>query len=97
MHSVGIKALKNRLSEYVRAAASGETVLVTDRGQVVAELISPRVRAGTSPAERLLGELLRQGLLTPAKVSARTRLPRRRPVATLAEVLSELDDSRAER
>lgn len=97
MHSVGIKALKNRLSEYVRAAASGETVLVTDRGQVVAELISPRVRAGASPADRLLGELLRQGLLTPAKVCARARLPRRRPVETLAEVLSELDDSRADR
>lgn len=52
MHSVDIKALKDRFSEYVRAAASGETVLVTDRGQVVAELISPRLRADASPAER---------------------------------------------
>jgi antitoxin (DNA-binding transcriptional repressor) of toxin-antitoxin stability system len=31
MHSVDIKALKNRLSAYVRAAASGETVHFTDR------------------------------------------------------------------
>ena len=36
MRAVGIKALKNRLSEYVRVAASGETVLVTDRDQIVA-------------------------------------------------------------
>lgn len=97
MQSVGIKTLKNRLSEYVRAAAAGETVLVTDRGQVVAELVSPRVRADASPAEQRLGELMRQGLLTPAKVSPNARLPRRRPVAAIAELLRELDDSRAER
>ena len=97
MQSVGIKALKDRLSEYVRAAAAGETVLVTDRGQVVAELVSPRVRSDASPAERLLGDLLRQGLLSPAKVSPKARLPRRKPVAKIDELLRELDDSRAER
>lgn len=97
MHSVGIKALKNRLSEYVRAAAAGETVLVTDRGHVVAELVSPRVRSDASPAERVLGDLLRQGLLAPAKVPPKARLPRRKPVAKIADVLRELDDSRAER
>ena len=36
MRSVGLKVLKNRLSEYVRLAAGGETVLVTDRNRVVA-------------------------------------------------------------
>lgn len=97
MHSIGIKALKNRLSEYVRAAAGGETVLVTDRGQVVAELIAPRVRADASPAEQRLGELMRQGVLAPARVSPKSRLPRRQPVARLAELLHELDASRAER
>ena len=97
MQSVGIKTLKNRLSEYVRAAAAGETVLVTDRGQVVAELVSPRVRADASPAEQRLGELLRQGLMVPAKVAPKARLPRRKPVARLAHVLQELADSRAER
>ncbi len=39
MRSVGVKVLKNKLSEYVRLAASGETVLVTDRDRVVAELV----------------------------------------------------------
>jgi prevent-host-death family protein len=97
MHSVGIKALKNRLSEFVRAAAAGETVLVTDRGQVVAELVPPRVPADASPAERCLGDLLRRGLLVQAKVSPRARPPRRKPVAKLADVLRELDESRAER
>lgn len=97
MQSVGIKTLKNRLSEYVRVAAAGETVLVTDRGQVVAELVAPRVRVDASPEEQRLGELMRQGLLAPAKVSPKARLPRRKPVAKIADVLRELDDSRAER
>lgn len=97
MQSVGIKTLKNRLSEYVRAAVAGETVLVTDRGRVVAELVSPRVRDDASPAEQRLGELMRQGLLAPAKISPKERLPRRRPLAPIAEVLRDLDDSRAER
>ena len=97
MHSVGIKTLKNRLSEYVRAAAAGETVLVTDRGQVVAELVSPRVRDDVSPEEQRLGELLRLGLLAPATISPKARLPKRRPLAPVAAVLRDLDDSRAER
>ncbi len=97
MQSVGIKILKNRLSEYVRVAAAGETVLVTDRGHVVAELVAPRVQAGATLAEQRLGELLRLGLLAPAKVAPTVRLPRRKPVAPVAQVLQDLEDSRAER
>ena len=97
MHSVGIKVLKNRLSQYVRVAAAGETVLVTDRGQVVAELVSPRVRADAPTTERRLGELMRQGLLTAAKDSLATPLPRRKPVVKVADLLLDLDLSRAER
>jgi prevent-host-death family protein len=38
MKAVGIKQLKAKLSEFVRLAKAGETVLVTERGEVVAEL-----------------------------------------------------------
>ena len=41
MRAVGLKVLKNKLSEYVRLAAGGEVVLVTDRDRVVAELGPP--------------------------------------------------------
>lgn len=97
MHSVGIKALKNQLSEYVRAAAAGETVLVTDRGRVVAELVAPRMRADASAIEQRLGELIREGLLVAANASPAVPLPSRKPVASLAGLLHELDQSRAER
>jgi prevent-host-death family protein len=97
MQAVGIKSLKNKLSEYVRAAAAGETVLVTDRGRVVAELVAPRVREDASLAEQRMGELIREGLVIAARVSSKARLPRRRPVAKLATVLRELDEDRADR
>jgi hypothetical protein len=35
MRVAGLKVPKNRLSEYVRIAAAGERVLVTDRDRVV--------------------------------------------------------------
>ena len=41
MISVGIRALKDRLSEYLRMVRSGEEILVTDRGEPVAELCQP--------------------------------------------------------
>ena len=42
MQKVGLKTLKNKLSEYVRLAAAGETVVITDRGRTVAELVPHR-------------------------------------------------------
>jgi len=42
MKVVGIRELKAKLSEYIRRVRSGEDVLVTDRGKVVAELRPPR-------------------------------------------------------
>jgi hypothetical protein len=61
MRSVGIKHLKSQLSEYIRLAAAGETVLVTDRDRVVAELGPPA--PGRSPLvwDALLLDAVRQG------------------------------------
>jgi antitoxin (DNA-binding transcriptional repressor) of toxin-antitoxin stability system len=38
MRAVGIKTLKAKLGEYIRLAKAGETILVTERENVVAEL-----------------------------------------------------------
>jgi prevent-host-death family protein len=97
MERVGIKTLKNRLSEYVRAAAAGRTVLVTDRGRVVAELIAPRASPDAPHDEQKLGELMQLGLLSPAKEEPWQPVPSRRPTTTLDELLRDLDDSRASR
>jgi prevent-host-death family protein len=42
MRTVGLKTLENKLSEYVRLAASGETVVITNRNRIVAEIVPPR-------------------------------------------------------
>lgn len=41
MERVGVRELKNRLSEYLRRVDHGEVILVTDRGRPVAELRKP--------------------------------------------------------
>lgn len=73
MRAVGIKTLENRLSEYVRLAAAGETVLISDRDRVVAQL-PPDAGRSNGVADALLADAVRQGLITPAS----SRLPRRR-------------------
>jgi prevent-host-death family protein len=74
VRKVGIKVLKNKLSEYVRAAEAGETVLVTDRDRVVAELIPPRQRDGGASEEAILEQGAREGWLTRAEASWREPL-----------------------
>jgi prevent-host-death family protein len=63
MKSVGLRELKNRLAEYVREVRSGEGVLVTDRGEVVAELIPPGEAAGSGAPSGLVA-LAKSGRLT---------------------------------
>jgi prevent-host-death family protein len=41
MTEVGVRALKNRLSEYLRRVRNGERIVVTDRGVPIAELRPP--------------------------------------------------------
>ncbi|MFQ6045219.1 MAG: type II toxin-antitoxin system Phd/YefM family antitoxin [Gemmatimonadales bacterium] len=67
MRTVGIKQLKARLSEYLRVVRSGETVLVTDRDEVVAELRPVRARpAPREGIEDVLQGLAERGEITPA-------------------------------
>jgi antitoxin (DNA-binding transcriptional repressor) of toxin-antitoxin stability system len=67
MRAVGIKQLKSRLSEYVRLARAGETILVSDRDEVVAELGPARhQRPEPGSVEAVLGHLADRGALTRA-------------------------------
>ena len=97
MRSVDIKMLNSRLNEYVRLAASGETVLVTDRGRVVAEIGPPKVTGSPILADAPLAEAVRKGSLTPPLLPGAGELPTPQPVAPLEDLLSELDDDRNER
>jgi antitoxin (DNA-binding transcriptional repressor) of toxin-antitoxin stability system len=93
MRSVGLKTLKNKLREYIRLAAGGETVLVTDRDRVVAEIGPPDRIPMLSDA--LLLETFRQGWMTPP-ISVGKGPPERKPVMTIDELLSNLLRDRAD-
>ena len=92
MRSVGIKVLNSRLSEYVRLAASGETILVTDRDRVVAEISPPRESRSPILADAFLAEAVRKGWLTPPALAARGEPPAPLPMAPLEDMLDELDE-----
>ena len=97
MRSVGIKVLNSRLSEYIRLAASGETVLVTDRDRVVAEIGPPRPSRSPILADALLAEAVRKGWLTPPALPADGEPPTPEPVAPLRDLLADLEEHRSER
>ncbi len=85
MRTVGLKTLKNKLSEYVRLAAAGETVVITDRGRIVAEIVPPQRHQRESVIERGV----REGWMIPAKRPFGP-LPPRKPIPgyTLEQLLA---------
>jgi antitoxin (DNA-binding transcriptional repressor) of toxin-antitoxin stability system len=93
MRTVGLKTLKNKLSEYVRLAAAGETVVVTDRGRIVAEIGPPH-----PPAESWRERGIREGWVRPA-VRGPDWPPKGKPVPglTLEKLLADLDRDREDR
>ena len=90
MKTVGLKTLKNRLSEYVRLAASGERVVVTDRGRPVAEIVPPRAEP-----ESVIERGIREGWVRPA-VRGPDWPPKPTPIEgyTLEQLLADLDEDR---
>jgi prevent-host-death family protein len=69
MYSVGIRELKNRLSQYLRYARRGERVVITERGKAIAILQSLDDVEAPSTPELELARLARDGMI---------RLPRRK-------------------
>ena len=94
MRAVGLKVLKNKLSEYVRLAAAGETVVITDRGRPVAEIVPPQRPMRESFVERGV----REGWLTPAKNRGGLP-PRPKPVPgfTFEQLMADLERDREDR
>ena len=64
MSTVGVKELKDRLTEYLRHAKQGEEVIVTDRGTPIA-LIQPIKSADKAASlEAKLARLAARGVVT---------------------------------
>lgn len=82
--SVGARELKNRLGSYLRAARDGARIIVTERGQPVAEL------HGLAPSATALDERLRrlaaEGLVT---LPTLDHVPSRPPLHIAGVTLSD--------
>jgi antitoxin (DNA-binding transcriptional repressor) of toxin-antitoxin stability system len=93
MREVGLKILKNKLSEYVRLAAAGETIVITDRGRAVAEIVRPQPKPGS-----VIERGIREGWITPA-TDRSGKPPPRKPIPgyTLEQLLADLDKDREDR
>jgi prevent-host-death family protein len=86
MTRIGVRELRQHASRYLERVKAGEVVEVTERGKLVALLVSP------TPAVAVRDQLIASGRLVPAKSAF--HLPERRRVvggeATGTEVLTEL-------
>jgi prevent-host-death family protein len=95
--AVGIRELKNRLSEYIRVVRGGEGVLVTDRGEVVAELRPASESPPPEVAYPGLTKLAREGK---ARLGAANRpevYPRLAPLLSKGQSARLLAEERTER
>jgi len=95
MKAVGVRELKNRLSEYLRLVRNGEEILVTDRGEVVAELRQPSPRVAL-PYPALL-EVVRQGRARVGLANRPDLYPAVGPVTPPGAAAKLLDAERGER
>ena len=96
MKSVGVRDLKDRLSEHLRAVRAGEGILVTDRGEVIAALTPPDAAANDSDIPAGLAALARRGVLTLA-TRRQSSYPALKPIRLRRRSLDMLDESRGSR
>ncbi len=97
MKTVGIRELKSRISDYLRAARSGESVVVTDRGEAIAEICP----LGYSPLPKDLPaglvEMFRKGRLSLGATNDPAAYPSLPPVLPGADSGRLLDEERGDR
>jgi antitoxin (DNA-binding transcriptional repressor) of toxin-antitoxin stability system len=95
MRSVGLKQLRKKLSEYVRLVTAGETILVTDRERVVAEIVPPQKRGLAE--DEFLAKGVREGWLRAARIVDGPPPPAGKPILSLEELMQELAADREDR
>jgi antitoxin (DNA-binding transcriptional repressor) of toxin-antitoxin stability system len=101
MKSVGIKVLKDNLSKYLRMVRSGETILVTDRDEVIAEIRQPgrQTAGGVSRLQAFLEEESQRGTVARARKGTAPSLSKLRNVPrprVPVDVQALLDQTRAD-
>lgn len=97
MKTVGIRELKNNLSAHLRNVRQGETLLVTDRGHVIAEIAPPGYLRPDPTVPAGLAALARRGLVSLGAGSQPVYEPLPRKHRGKAHARQLLDDERGSR
>ena len=80
---VGIRELRNHLSDYLERVREGDEVVITDRGAAVARIVP--IAGG-----RALDRLVAEGLITPAPHQGRSRVrPPVRADGTVSDLVAD--------
>jgi len=96
MKAVGIRELRNKLSEYLRMVRRGEEILVTDRGTVVAAIRQPGSAQPDTPYPALLTAAA-EGAVHLGHANRADLYPDLEPLPAEGEVARLLDEERGER
>jgi len=67
MIAVGVRDLKNQLSQYLQYVKQGEKVVITEHNRIIAEISSPSKEVSNSDVEIELEKLTAAGKLIKAK------------------------------
>ena len=95
MKKAGIAALKNNLSRYIDQVKAGESILVMDRNQPVAQIVPLGSKGrGLASSEDRLTRLERKGLIRRGTGSSIKWLLKRRPPKLKGSVLQDFLDER---
>lgn len=97
VRTVGLRELKNRLSRYIRYVRGGDTIEVTDRGRVVAELRPPGELPPGSRIDAALARLANRDLLIVGAPNGADVYPRLRPLLRAISSQRLLDADRGTR
>jgi prevent-host-death family protein len=79
---VGVRELRNNLSQYLERVRAGDEVLVTDRGRAIARVLPLK-------GERTLDRLIADGLVTPGKRPKRASSRPLKTAGTVSDLVAE--------
>lgn len=97
MEAIGVRELKNRLSELLRRVRAGERILITKRGEVVAELRQPGDPLEGPDLPPGLAALIREGKASPGRPNEPEAYPELERLLPDGEALRLLAEERGSR
>lgn len=94
MITVGVRELKNQLSQYLQHVKLGEKVFITEHNKIIAEISLPKNDVGNSTIEDTLQKMSLSGKLLRAKRNTSIKLESE--LVSGIDWISEYQDNRSE-